>query len=334
MPDFPRTVDLVFYAVPIAVTIILLDILYNRTRHPARYESRDSFNSLLFGLGSNLSNTLTGPLAFASALYLYEIRIHTLPITWWVFLLCFVLDDLAYYASHVAAHRVRWFWASHANHHSSQHFNFTTSFRHSWTRFFTFSFAFRIPLVLVGFHPALVFFCGGLNLVYNFWIHTETIRRLPRWIEAVFNTPSHHRVHHAVNPQYLDSNYAGVLIIWDKLFGTFVAEDDSERIRFGIVKQLGTFNLLWGVFHEWVEMGRDFARAPLRYKLAYVLGPPGWRHDGPRDTTRAIRERWAQARAQRDEEEPGRETRRDGSVGHRPAVRGDRPAWTFSTGPG
>jgi len=115
----------------------------------------------------------------------------------------------------------------------------------------------------------------------------------------VMNTPSHHRVHHATNPVYLDRNYAGTFIVWDKLFGTFQAELDGERIRYGIVKQLGTFNLLWGVFHEWVGIARDLRSAPWRHKFSYLWREPGWSHDGSRDSSDAIRARWQRQVADR-----------------------------------
>jgi sterol desaturase/sphingolipid hydroxylase (fatty acid hydroxylase superfamily) len=137
-----------------------------------------------------------------------------------------------------------------------------------------------------------VFFCAGLNLIYQFWIHTEAIRRLPRWFEAVMNTPSHHRVHHGVNPRYLDANYAGVFIVWDRMFGSFTPEVDEEPVRYGIVKQLGSFNILWAAVHEWVGIARDVWYAPWRHKLSYLWRPPGWSHDGSRDTSDSIRARW------------------------------------------
>ena len=135
-------------------------------------------------------------------------------------------------------------------------------------------------------------FCGGINLIYQFWIHTEAIGRMPQWFEAVMNTPSHHRVHHATNPRYLDANYAGVFIIWDKMFGSFTPETDEEKIRYGIVKQLGTFNLLYSVFHEWIGIAKDVWSAPWRHKLGYIWRPPGWSHDGSRDTSDSIKARW------------------------------------------
>ncbi len=139
-----------------------------------------------------------------------------------------MIDDLAYYVFHRSAHRVRWFWASHVIHHSSQHYNLSTALRQTWTGFLSIAFIFRLPLFLIGFPPAMVFFVAGLNLIYQFWIHTEAIDRMPRWFEAVMNTPSHHRVHHATNARYLDRNYAGVFIVWDRMFGTFEPETEAE----------------------------------------------------------------------------------------------------------
>jgi sterol desaturase/sphingolipid hydroxylase (fatty acid hydroxylase superfamily) len=235
---------------------------------------------------------LFGGVFIALYMGLWEFRLFDVPWTWWAFALCFVLDDLKYYWVHRFGHRVRWFWASHVNHHSSQHYNLSTALRQTWTGFLTLGFAFALPLVLLGFHPAMIAICGGFNLIYQFWIHTEAIDRMPRWFEAVMNTPSHHRVHHATNPRYLDRNYAGVFIVWDKLFGTFEPEVRGEKIRYGIVKQLGSFNLLWAVFHEWIGIAQDMWRAPWKHKLSYLLREPGWTHDGSRQTSDQIRSDW------------------------------------------
>ncbi|MGE5952472.1 MAG: sterol desaturase family protein, partial [Qipengyuania vulgaris] len=235
---------------------------------------------------------------FALALFIaaYEYRIVDFGpegwAVWWAWPLCFVLDDLKYYWVHRFGHRVRWFWASHVNHHSSQHYNLSTALRQTWTGFLTLGFAFALPLVLIGFHPVMIAICGGFNLIYQFWIHTEAIDRMPRWFEAVMNTPSHHRVHHATNPRYLDRNYAGVFIVWDKMFGTFEPEVKDEKIRYGIVKQLGSFNLLWAVFHEWIGIAQDMWRSPWKHKLSYLLREPGWTHDGSRQTSDQIRAAW------------------------------------------
>jgi len=192
---------------------------------------------------------------------------------------------------------VRWLWADHVNHHSSQHYNLSTALRQSWGGPLTPGLVFRAPLVLLGFPIPMIAFVRGLNLVYQFWIHTEVIGRFPRFIEAMMNTPSHHRVHHATNPAYLDSNYAGVFIVWDRMFGTFVAERADDRPRYGIVRNLATFNVLKIAAHEWIGLFSDIARAKnLREAFCYIFAPPGWSSDGSRDTTNSLKKQWISLR--------------------------------------
>ncbi len=280
------------FAIPGFVLLVVLEMIWAKRRAPDAYEPRDTLISLAMGLGSNVAGLLTAGLVAAAFVGLYQYRLFDVPWTWWAWPLCFVLDDLAYYGFHRTAHRVRWFWASHVNHHSSQHYNLSTALRQTWTGTIALGFIFRLPLLLIGFPPAMIFFCAGLNLIYQFWFHTEAIQKCPRWFEAVMNTPSHHRVHHATNPVYLDRNYAGVFIVWDRLFGTFQPELDDQQIRYGIVKQLGSFNLLWVAFHEWIGIARDVWSAPWGAKLGYLWRPPGWSHDNSRDTSDALREQW------------------------------------------
>jgi sterol desaturase/sphingolipid hydroxylase (fatty acid hydroxylase superfamily) len=290
MPDLPDPVD---FAVPGFIALVLIEMIAARFRDRTRYNARDTLTSLSLGLGSTIAGVLTAGAVGAMAIWFWNIRLFDIPYVWWAWPLCFVLDDLAYYWFHRTAHRVRWFWASHVIHHSSQHYNLSTALRQTWTGFLSLGFVFRLPLFLLGFPPAMVFFCAGLNLIYQFWIHTEAVGRMPRWFEAVMNTPSHHRVHHATNPRYLDRNYAGVFIVWDRLFGTYVREENEERPRYGIVKNLGSFNILWAAFHEWAGIAKDVWRAPgLKAKIGYIIGPPGWSHDGSRDTSDSIRARW------------------------------------------
>ena len=288
MPDF-NPVD---YAVPGFVLLVLIEMIWARAKAPDKYEPRDTLVSLAMGLGSTVAGLLTAGLIGGLVYGLYQYRLFDIGWQWWAWIACFVLDDLAYYWFHRFAHRVRWIWASHVNHHSSQHYNLSTALRQTWTGTVALSFIFRLPLPLIGFHPVMVFFCGGINLIYQFWFHTEAIDKFPRWFEAVMNTPSHHRVHHATNPVYLDRNYAGVFIVWDRMFGTFQPELAGTRIHYGIVKQLGSFNLLWVAFHEWIGIARDVWTAPWGSKLGYVWRPPGWSHDGSRDTSDTIRSRW------------------------------------------
>lgn len=287
--------DVVTLTVPAFVLLIVLEIILWRATGRGRYETRDTATSLLMGLGSQIAPLLGGA-ALLAALWswAYEFRIFSVPNTWWALILCFVLDDLRYYWFHRVSHERRWFWASHVVHHSSQHYNLSTALRQTWTGEIVSGVVFKTPLVILGFHPAMLVFVAGLNLIYQFWIHTEMIDRIGP-LEKVLNTPSHHRVHHATNPKYLDANYAGALIIWDRMFGTFVAEDLAEKPRYGIVKNLGTFNPVVVAFNEWIGLVKDLASArSLRDVFGYVLGPPGWSPDGSRQTSAMIKQKWAQ----------------------------------------
>ncbi len=210
----------------------------------------------------------------------------------WAWLAVFLLEDLTYYGFHRLAHERRFWWASHVNHHTSQHYNLSTALRQTWTGGAAGTWLLWLPLAFIGFPPAMVAIQKGISLVYQFWIHTEAIGKMPRWFEAVFNTPSHHRVHHARNPRYLDRNYAGILIVWDRLFGTFQPELEEEPCRYGVVKNLATFNILRVAFHEWAAIAGDLVRQP-RHALGWLFGPPGWSPDGSRETSDQIRARWS-----------------------------------------
>jgi len=299
--------DVVSYAVPGFIILIIFEMvairMNKREGAPGRYEANDSAASLVMGLGSQIAPLFGGAaIVIAVLTAAYELRLWTIPNVWWAVVLCFVIDDLRYYWWHRISHERRWFWASHVIHHSSQHYNLTTALRQTWTGGIIGAVLFKAPLAVLGFHPMMLIFVGGLNLVYQFWIHTEKIDRLGPF-ELVFNTPSHHRVHHATNPRYLDANYAGTLIIWDRLFGTFIQEEEAERPRYGIIKNLGTFNPVIIAFHEWIGIGRDLMRArSIRDVAGYLLGPPGWSPDGSRLTSAMIKERWRLHNSEADKE--------------------------------
>lgn len=289
--------DPVALAIPAFILLMVAEVLWVRFGGRGEYEWRDTATSLVMGFGSTIASLITGGAIIASAYWLHQFAFLDLGWHWWVFALCILADDLAYYVFHRSAHRVRWFWAAHVIHHSSQHYNLSTALRQTWTGFIALGFIFRMPLFLV-FDPAMVLFASAINLVYQFWIHTEVVGRMPRWFEAVMNTPSHHRVHHATNPRYLDKNYAGMFIIWDRMFGTFEPERDDEPCRYGIVKNLGSFNVLWTAFHEWIGIAKDVWYAPTwAARWNYMVKPPGWSHDGSRDTSETIKARWAERQA-------------------------------------
>jgi sterol desaturase/sphingolipid hydroxylase (fatty acid hydroxylase superfamily) len=288
--NFP---DPVAIAIPAFVALIIAELIAVRLGWRGDYDWRDTGTSLAMGLGNTIAGAALGGIVAGLSVWVAQYRLIDIPVTWWSFALCFVVDDLAYYVFHRSAHRVRWFWASHVIHHSSQHYNLSTALRQTWTGFFSLGFIFRMPLFLIGFPVELVFFCAGLNLVYQFWIHTEVVGRMPRWFEAVMNTPSHHRVHHGTNPRYLDRNYAGVFIVWDRMFGTFEAERADDPPRYGIIRQLPTFNPLWVAVHEWVGIARDVAKArSLKSLWTAVAGPPG---AVTGETSEAIKAHWQAA---------------------------------------
>lgn len=282
-------------AVPFYIVMIMVEMAWARRHAPSLYDPRDLLTSLSMAVGNFIAGSLAAAFVITTSLAVYEQRLFDMPDHWSIWVLAYVLIDLTYYAVHRLRHRLRWFWASHVNHHSSQSFNLSIALRQSWTGFFSLSFAYNWPFVILGFPPQMLFICAGLNTLYQFWQHTQAIKRMPRWFEYIMVTPSHHRVHHANNARHLDSNYGGTFIIWDRLFGTFSEERDEEPLRFGLVRQLGGYNLLWNVFHEWASIAQDLWRAPLRYKLGYFFGPPGWSHDGSRETSTMIKARWAES---------------------------------------
>jgi sterol desaturase/sphingolipid hydroxylase (fatty acid hydroxylase superfamily) len=285
------------FATPAFIFLVVVEMIVAYATARAHFEARDTAASLMMGLFSVLSGALFAFVFIALGQFFANWRIADISWSWGALLAAFVLDDFAYYWWHRASHRVRWLWADHVQHHSSQHFNLSTALRQPVTGAFTPGFVFRVPLFLMGFPVPMLAFVHGLNLVYQFWIHTEAIGRCPAWFEAVFNTPSHHRVHHATNARYLDSNYAGVFIIWDRLFGTFVSEDTAERPRYGIVRNLATFNPLRIAAHEWFAVAGDLRKArSLRDAAGFVFGPPGWSPDGSRETSDSIKQNWSRFR--------------------------------------
>lgn len=273
--------NLVLYAIPVFILSVVLEALWAR-RRPDRstirgYEARDTAASMTMGLANVIVSALVKLLPFPLFEVLYDHRVFDLGGAWWTWIAVFFAEDLCYYWFHRVHHEVRLLWACHVNHHSSQHFNLSTALRQPLLTPLSGP-LFWAPLPLIGFAPGMVLLAQGWSLLYQFWIHTEAVDRLGP-LEWVLNTPSHHRVHHGKNVPYLDKNHGGILIIWDRLFGTFAAE--SERVAYGLTKDIRTFHPLRIAFHELAAIGRDVARAPgLSAKLGYLLAPPGWSHDG------------------------------------------------------
>ena len=280
------------FALPIFFIAILIEITAKKLLNArGTLNSVDDSVSIFMGLMSVVTNGAAAFITLGMLLWAEQFKIFDLPLTLTVIIACFILDDLRYYLHHRIAHRCRWPWAMHIIHHSSQRYSLAVALRQGWTKHFTGTTVLKIPLVLVGFNPILVIFCGALNAVYQFFLHTETVHKLPKWFEAIFNTPSHHRVHHGKNPEYLDSNYAGTLIIWDKIFGTFVPENENAYPDYGLVKDFETFNPFKIFIHEYWSILKDVfgSKRSLKDRLLYIVAPPGWSHDNSRKTSKDIK---------------------------------------------
>jgi len=199
----------------------------------------------------------------------YNLTPWSIPTTWWSFIICLVSLDFFRYWAHRIAHEQRFWWSTHVVHHSSTHYNFSVSFRLSWTQ--NLKLIFFLPVIMMGFDPLLFFICHQIEVLYQFWIHTELIRKLPRPIEYIFTTPSHHRVHHAVNEKYIDKNYGSTFIIWDRMFGTF--QEEEEQAVYGITKPVNSFNPVYLVFHAWGDLFYDLWKKP-RAAWNIMFGSP------------------------------------------------------------
>ncbi len=271
--------NLIHLAIPAFLLLVAAEAVTDALLRRHLYEVKDAAASLTMGIGNVLVNLVAKAMQFAILTFLYKFRLFDLGWQWWVWALLFFGDEISYYCFHRTSHECRLFWASHVVHHSSQRYNLSTALRQTWTGSFM-GFIFWLWLPLVGFRPIQIMTMQAISLLYQFWIHTELVRSMGP-LEAVMNTPSHHRVHHGANPKYIDRNHGGTLVVWDRLFGTFEAEDPADAPRFGLTHNIATYNPFRIAFHEWVDMARDVRRAPgWRNKLLYVFGRPGWRHDG------------------------------------------------------
>jgi sterol desaturase/sphingolipid hydroxylase (fatty acid hydroxylase superfamily) len=245
-----------------------------RRHHHNAYEAHDTRANLLSGTGSVVVGAMLKMGILAVFVAVYELSPLRLPADHWgTWVLAVFALDCCHYWAHRYSHETRIGWATHVTHHSSQHYNLSVALRQSWTLNLMFFFYLPLPLLGIPIHILLV--AQTINTLYQFWIHTEQIDRMPAWFEFIFNTPSHHRVHHSSNPQYLDKNYAGIFILWDRIFGTF--EPEVERPIYGITKNIESHNVFYINFHEWRDMLQDAWKARTwADRMGYLLNPPGW----------------------------------------------------------
>ncbi len=281
---------MVIISVPVYTVTILAEILASVYLKRELYTTKDTLNNFLMtSLNILLDTAMRG--AF---LLLMSWSFPNRFISWnehgvlyWV--AAIVLTDLVYWFVHWMSHMVRFFWAVHTVHHSSEKYNITVGFRSSVFEPL-YRFLFFIPLGFIGFEAADIVLAFSIQQLYGSIIHTELIQRIPVW-DWIFVSPSHHAVHHASNPRYLDKNMGMILIVWDKIFGTFEPEDEKyDKIKYGLTTNLNTYNPGNILFNEWRQMWHDVKSAPgIREKFMYVFGPPGWSHDGSRKTSQQLR---------------------------------------------
>ena len=280
-------------SIPIYGIIIPLEIVLSHMQGWKFYSWKQTILNVYLNLLNIGFDLLLRGVALGVLVFVAQAAVNNTlsPLFYW--LLLFLCEDLLFWAEHFVDHHVRIFWAVHVTHHSSDEFNLSTGFRSSVFMPF-YRYLYFIPLALLGFHPVDIFFMYALTQTYGILVHTQSIKKLPRWIEAVFATPSHHRVHHASNVPYLDKNMGMVLIIWDRLAGTFVEEMPEEPPVYGLTRPLeNPSHPVKIVTHEWVAIGQDLRRKiPFIDKLRYLFMPPGWSHDGSTKTSSELRKTW------------------------------------------
>jgi sterol desaturase/sphingolipid hydroxylase (fatty acid hydroxylase superfamily) len=285
------SIKLYSLALPVFVLAILIEGLYYRFILQRPYSWVVTGSNLVVAIGRLLTDAATKGLVVLVYLAAYEVRLFDIAMDrWQSWVGLFFAVEIAYYWLHRYSHEIRWMWAQHSVHHSAQQITLSTAYRLGWTQFIAGPWLFLIPVCWIGFDPRAVMLMYAASLLWQFWLHTETVGKL-RWLDPVFNTPSNHRVHHAIEPEYLDRNYGGVLIIWDKLFGTYAEERESASITFGLVRQIETNNPVKIAFAEWLALSRDLRAARgWREAAGYMFRAPGWKPDGSGRTTQAIRE--------------------------------------------
>jgi sterol desaturase/sphingolipid hydroxylase (fatty acid hydroxylase superfamily) len=277
---------LVFITTPLFIAFILIESIISVYHNRRLYIVKDSAVSVLLGIGGLLSDIGMKFIGFGVLDFFSRHAFFHIESTAWSWVAVFFAQDFCFYWLHRTEHFCRFFWAVHVNHHSSEKFNFTVALRSSVLQPL-YRFVFYIPAALCGFTGAQIMFMYALNQSYSFFVHTTTIGRLG-FLEWFLVTPSHHRVHHGSNVQYLDRNMGQVLIIWDRLFGTFAEE--TEPVKYGITTNVQSYNPIKVIFHEWFNIARDVRKAPtLRDKFNYVFAPPGWSHDGSTLTSSQLR---------------------------------------------
>jgi alkylglycerol monooxygenase len=262
-------------AIPVFLLLIGVELLIGHLKRKKLYRFNDTITNLNIGIGNQAFNLFFKAFLFGIYVYVFEnLSFFQIQHSLWAFLLCLVVYDFLFYWAHRWGHEINFFWGAHIVHHQSEEFNLSVALRQSWFHNLL-AFVIFLPMPLFGFDPLTFFIAAAVNTLYQFWIHTKTIKKMYKWFEAVFNTPSHHRVHHGINPKYIDKNHAGMFIVWDKMFGTFQAEE--EEPVYGITTQLKSWNPTWANIHYYIDIiSKSTGFSKLKDKIKMLFARPGW----------------------------------------------------------
>lgn len=268
----------IIYAIPLFLALILIELYLDWRHNKQTYNFNDAINSMNLGMMSQVTGIAMKTVQFSFYLLIFNelapFNLGTSSV--WVWIFAFIAYDFCYYWFHRMSHEVNVLWASHVVHHQSEEYNLTTALRQTSGGFF--GFVFYLPLAFIGIDPYVLITVGSLNLIYQFWVHTRHINKMPAWYEAVFVTPSNHRVHHAQNPLYMNKNHGGVFILWDRIFGTHQPELDEEPVIFGVTKPLASWNPLWANLDVYWALLKDSVRTKRwQDKIKVWFKNTGWR---------------------------------------------------------
>ncbi|CAN5402156.1 sterol desaturase family protein [soil metagenome] len=268
----------ILLAIPFFFLLMGLEMLVGYLKKKKWYRFNDAVTNLNIGIGQQAFSLLSKALLLGAYIYIQEhwAFFYIAPAVW-SFFACLILFDFFFYWAHRWSHEINFFWGAHVVHHSSEEYNLSVALRQSWFHNII-AFVIFLPIPFLGFDPKVFFAAAAVQTLYQFWIHTKAIHQFPKWMEYIFNTPSHHRVHHGINPKYIDKNHAGMFIIWDRMFGTFQAEE--EEPTYGITTQLKSWNPAWANFHYYMEMWQSAKRmSSWKDKLRVIFARPGWLPD-------------------------------------------------------
>jgi len=264
--------DIIVWAAPVMFFFVLLEWFISYLQNRNLYDKRETWGSIFVGVGNVIIGTALKIGLLYIIVWVYNLLPWRMQFTWWSFIPCYILFDLCSYWAHRISHQQRFWWATHVVHHSSENYNLTVSFRLSWVQHL--KLIFFLPVALAGFHPVIFFIVNQIAVLFQFWVHTEYIRKMPAWVEYVFATPSNHRVHHGSQEKYINKNYGATFIFWDRLFGTYQREE--EQVVYGITHPLEQkWNPIYINFHEYKDIWNDLKSAKgIRKKMFYLFGDP------------------------------------------------------------